>query len=302
MRADLTTATKTVPLQGNRHLALSSNDDQENGQQTYSQKQLLKEETEAPFRKIRFFTYLSIALGAGVGSLVSFTGLLASSVKGISNGGDDLYNLGINLGLIAITAVLWNRDIKSQDALLDRIQKGGKLAGLKVRLNEVDGPLVVKLADLRRDRGIEKRVVIVAAPQELLSSSLESAVKQSASLAANDLLMVPLQIERSDERSAYTLRIPAVSDIDILTGEGSTRAQFDSVVALPSGIDAWNDAMRAELSVAIKQQPEVLNRGITIVIKKNGKVGTRRFGVPIWESIVDDVEARRGLGLDVTNI
>ena len=42
--------------------------------------------------------------------------------------------------------------------------------------------------------------------------------------------------------------------------------------------------------------------GITIIIKKNGKVGTRRFGVPIWEALVDDVAARTAAGLDVRNI
>lgn len=42
--------------------------------------------------------------------------------------------------------------------------------------------------------------------------------------------------------------------------------------------------------------------GITIVIKKNGKVGTRRFGVPIWEALVGDVESRADMGLDVRNI
>jgi hypothetical protein len=42
--------------------------------------------------------------------------------------------------------------------------------------------------------------------------------------------------------------------------------------------------------------------GVTIIIKKNGKVGTRRFGVPLWESLVDDVAMRSEIGLDIRNI
>ena len=44
--------------------------------------------------------------------------------------------------------------------------------------------------------------------------------------------------------------------------------------------------------------------GITIIIKKNGKVGTRRFGVPLWEAMVDDIAAASAVeaGLDVRKL
>ena len=54
--------------------------------------------------------------------------------------------------------------------------------------------------------------------------------------------------------------------------------------------------------MALSQTPEALNKGVTIIVNKNGKVGTRRFGVPIWDSLVADVQSRKENGLDVTNI
>ena len=64
----------------------------------------------------------------------------------------------------------------------------------------------------------------------------------------------------------------------------------------------WSAVLRSELSVALSQTPEALNKGVTIIVNKNGKVGTRRFGVPIWDSLVADVQSRKENGLDVTNI
>ena len=65
---------------------------------------------------------------------------------------------------------------------------------------------------------------------------------------------------------------------------------------------SYSILIRNELSNALAQTPEALDKGVTIVIKKNGKVGSRRFGVPLWEQITGDVESRAAAGLDVTNI
>jgi hypothetical protein len=60
--------------------------------------------------------------------------------------------------------------------------------------------------------------------------------------------------------------------------------------------------LKNELAMALSQQPDALNKGVTIIINKNGKVGTRRFGVPLWSSLVNDVVSRGDAGLDVTNL
>ena len=53
---------------------------------------------------------------------------------------------------------------------------------------------------------------------------------------------------------------------------------------------------------AAKQDPTAMSRGLTIILKKNGRVGTRRLGMPDWSGLVADVDARAQAGLDVTNI
>lgn len=60
--------------------------------------------------------------------------------------------------------------------------------------------------------------------------------------------------------------------------------------------------LKSELAVALSQQADALSKGVTIIVNKNGKVGTRRFGVPLWSSLVADVKSRADAGLDVTNL
>ena len=57
-----------------------------------------------------------------------------------------------------------------------------------------------------------------------------------------------------------------------------------------------------ELEQALAQDATSAERGLTLILKKNGRVGTRRLGLPDWPSLVGDVGARAGAGLDTTNI
>lgn len=270
----------------------------------FTQKQLLKEETEAPFRSIRIYGYISLLAAAGLGAFICFTKILAVSLSGRPGDLTDLYtNLAINLGGVPIIAYLWKRDLDSKQSILERIQKGGSLAGLKVRLTEFGEPTVVKLSDLRRDRGIDKRVVIVAAPKELLRSSLNSSISQSKELVQNDLLVVPLVVNRAAPgQPDYELTASSMAAVLGLQSLEETEALPTDHIGLPVVLSAWNDVIKKEMAVAIKQNPDALDKGITIVIKKNGKVGTRRFGVPIWETLVEDVQNRSSQGLDISNI
>lgn len=61
-------------------------------------------------------------------------------------------------------------------------------------------------------------------------------------------------------------------------------------------------ALAPELEQAAKQDPQIMARGLTIVLKKNGRVGTRRLGMPDWQGLLADVEGRRRAGMDVVNI
>ena len=234
---------------------------------------------QAPFRKIRFFLYFGLLGAAGIGSFISLVKLLAAST-GSSNDdvGAILPNLFVNLLGIPILSYLWNRELKAQNSKLERIQKGGSLAGLKVKVSVGEENLVVKLSDLRRDRGIEKRVILVVAPLESIKESLQSSLSASKSFMSNNILIIPLVIENSSPES-FTLE--AANLISLLPSASSEQLKY---IGTPLVLSSWNAVLRREILTALKQQPNALEKGITIVIKNTGKVASRKFGVPIWDS------------------
>jgi len=218
----------------------------------YTRKQILKEETEAPFRKIRLFFYFGLGASAALGTFI--TGIsLAAVLSGARQGDlDELYkNLAINVLGLPVLGYLYRRDIASQNSLLERISKGGKLSGLKIKLasmSEEAGapPLIVKVSDLRRDRGIERRVVIVAAPKALLKESLASSIKESKSLVANELLIVPLQIEEAGSGSGNgnnAFSLSATSLEAMLPEEFASEAKNMKHLGLPLVLQQWNDVI-----------------------------------------------------------
>ena len=288
---------------------------EEEGQGGFTRRQILKEETEAPFRKIRYFLYLSLSLSAALATLITGTSILAVN-GGVREGNlPELYqNLGINLAGLPVIAYFWRRDIVSQQSLLQRIEKGGSLARLKLKIEEEfsGDEQVVKLSDLRRDRGIEKRVIIVAAPRELLKESLRSTASMFAALVQSDVMIVPLAISTSapgSEKDGYTLTSISMDSLFESTAAEGTDDEDEaqpppitSYIGMPVQMQSWNSVIKGEFRTALEQNPDALEKGITLIIKKNGKVGSRRFGVPIWESITDDIQQRTAAGLDVTNI
>lgn len=92
--------------------ALDDDDDQETNSEGFTQKQLLKEETEAPFRTVRIYLYIALLSAAGLGSLIGLTKFLAISSSGRSEYEDmnELYtNLAVNLGGLPVLGWLWKR-------------------------------------------------------------------------------------------------------------------------------------------------------------------------------------------------
>ena len=51
-------------------------------------------------------------------------------------------------------------------------------------------------------------------------------------------------------------------------------------VAMSSG---WEEVVRSEVDTALAQRGDAIEKGFTLQIAKNGKVGSRKFGVPLWE-------------------
>lgn len=209
---------------------------------------------------------------------------------------ESLANAAIDFAGIVVIAFLYKRDLDAEESRLMRATKGAALAGLPIRASKqfTDGGLesssgdgtqaemfTTTLAALRSGRGIEKRVVICAGGAEKVKQILEEAVQLNDSLAVNDLVIVPVVLPQGVAPS-----MP--NDFDLPYS-----------VALPVG-NNWRGMIDDETQEASKQGIDVEGEGISIILKKNGRVGQRTKGV-FLRNMVGDVEQRRDMGMDVSN-
>lgn len=260
-------------------------------QDKYSTDIRLREEAESPFRRVRFFLYASLAAGAAT-SLVVSAARIAAALGG-SRVNEELLqesviNAAIDIGGLALIAFLFQQDVDAQESRLKRASKGADLARLKIRgrksllgtVEDDSTTFTTSLSALRRGRGIEKRVIIAAAGKDKIDEIVKEARALQDSLCRNDLLVVPVVLP------------PATAP----TVEG----ELPECIALPVG-DEWKSVINDEVSEARKQGVDVEKEGISVVLKKNGRVGTRTKGV-FLRNMVGEVVARRESGMDVSNI
>jgi len=262
----------------------------------YSRELYLREEAESPFRKVRFFTYVSVGLGA-LTSLAVSAARVAAALSGINADllEQSAINVGVDLAGVIVVSLLYQRDLKAQESRLKRASKGAELAKLLVKLpkDEEDGAIFEKnksdtytttLASLRRGRGIEKRVVIAVGGKEKIEKTLQEAARLRDSLEASDLLVVPIVVPE-----AVAPSFPETGDL----------AETDLPVALPVG--NWKSLIDEESQEATSQGVDIAQDGFCIILKKNGRVGQRTKGI-FLDRMVGEVEQRRDMGMDVKNI
>jgi hypothetical protein len=123
--------------------------------------------------------------------------------------------------------------------------------------------------------------VIVAAGSEKMKDIINDAKQLSDQLTLSDLVVVPVILPSG---AAPTVDMEGLPDC----------------VALPVG-NNWRDLVENEADEAQQQGVNPLEDGISIIVKKNGKVGQRTKGVFLGR-MVGDVTGRREMGLDVSSI
>lgn len=267
----------------------------------YSREIRLREEAESPFRKVRFLVYYNLLGGAFVSLAVSVA-RIAAALSGVNT---DLMQESVTNALIdtigiVVIGYFYKQDKDAQESKLKRAAKGASLANLQIRGSasllsgaatdmELDKTklkgksAVVPIKSFRRGRGIEKRIVIAISSKEKINAILDEAKQLADSLVTNDLIIVPVVAPQ------YTA--PLGIDTELL--------QLDCV-ALPAGGD-WVNVLSDETEQARAQGVNVEKEGVCIVLKKNGRVGTRTRGI-FLENMVGDVLERQEMGMDVTNI
>lgn len=302
----------------------------------YTEVQRLRAEAESPFSQVRLFAYPVLFAAAGIATYFGATGLLASAAGLREASPTGIQDLIIDLGSMGTMGFLWKREVDARDSKLKRIAFGSTIAALRVSPLVPDADMGlradagVSLSDLRRGRGQARRVVLLAASESTLNTALQGASASAAKLAAADFLIVPLiasgsgsntqlQLPRLEKLQELAAASPALATIAAsvaapVTPRSETQPALPWVeavkdsptgwpIAMPqSGAERWTSALSNDLTQAAKQDPSIVERGFTIILKKNGKISNRRLGTPDWEGLVADVEGRKLAGLDVENI
>lgn len=266
----------------------------------YTVKQRLREEVESPFRKVRFLFFASSTASALLALYFSSLSALKASMGGYSDAqpmDEALTSCGINLTAVVVCAFLSYRDYQAGQSNLERIAKGGALARLAISpaAKEV-GSRVNTLADYRRN----SRVLICAGGQDYIeemcrtlnADQLKDDNNLPNLLSEVDVLIVPVLLSAADKvgdtKNCWQNTAPTDSDRNF----DSTRA--NEVISFPRGNADWAEYLKSEIDTAEKQGFDVVQKGITITVKKNGKILRRATGAPRWGDLIGAMEVMDG--------
>lgn len=258
----------------------------------YTTKQRLREEVESPFRKVRlaFFGFSSISAATAL-YFSALTAVKANmgTYENIIPFDEAIVQVGINAAGAIGFGLLAARELKVGNANLARIAKGGLLARLVVT-PAAEGSSKQTLKEYRR----ASRVVIAAGGEDyinqlalsLCSDQLADENTLPSALLGVDIVIVPVLLNEEcqfvDARSAWVNAKPSGDDRNF----DSTRA--NEVIAFPNEYDfaSWNEYLKSDIDTAKGQGFDILNKGITITVKKNGKILRRATGLPPYGDFV----------------
>jgi hypothetical protein len=244
----------------------------------FTVKQRLREEVESPFRKVRLAFFGFSSASASVALYFSALAALKANMGGFADSiplDEALQTCAINAAGALGFGGLALREMKVGQANLERIAKGGLLARLGVEIAaNISSSSRRSIGDYRR----ASRVIIAAGGSEyinklalsLCSDQLSDVNTLPSALAGVDIVVVPVLLDKEckviDVKSAWKNASPGPND------RNYDSARADDVVAFPVGLSNWNDYLKSDVETAKKQGFDVLDKGITITVKKNGRI------------------------------
>ncbi|KAL9180141.1 hypothetical protein ACHAXT_008111 [Thalassiosira profunda] len=250
-------------------------------------KQRLREEVESPFRKVRLAFFSFSSASAAVALYFSAVAALKANIGGF----EDAIPLEDALQTCAINAA----GVIGFGALALREVKGGLLARLVVE-PAAEGSGKRTLKEYRR----ASRVVIAAGGKDYLnrlcmslcSDQLADENTLPEALLGVDIVIVPVLLDEDckavETRAAWDNATPGESDRNF----DSSRA--NEVVAFPATVSMWNDYLKSDVETAAGQGFDVLSKGITITVKKNGRILRRATGLPPFGDYIGAMEVADG--------
>lgn len=284
----------------------------------YTAKQRLREEVESPFRKVRLLFFLS-TVGSALTALY-FSAI--STLKAYMNYpipidgpppptlDESLFNSGINLAGAVVCGVLAYREYLAGQVNLERISKGSALAKLSVNaFNVEEGKTELRtLSEYRRN----SRVLICAGGsayieelcRSLNADQLDDENNLADMLSQVDVMVVPVLLDGKKEESLLSSSFScSVLDTQVCwrntepvqdRDRNFDSKRSDKVISFPRGYGAWADYLKSDVETANTQGFDVLSKGITLTVKKNGKILRRATGLPNWSDLIGSMEVLDG--------
>lgn len=119
-----------------------------------------------------------------------------------------------------------------------------------------------------------------------------------------DVLVVPVLLDGKKEESLMSSSLScSVLDTRVCwrnteanpnTDRNFDSTRSDNVIAFPQGFGAWIDYLKSDIDTANGQGFDVLSKGITLTVKKNGKILRRATGLPRWNDLISSMEIMDG--------
>ncbi|KAL7545367.1 hypothetical protein ACHAWF_011229 [Thalassiosira exigua] len=264
----------------------------------FTLKQRLREEVDSPFRKVRLAFFSFSAASAAVALYFSALAAAKANMGGFSDAiplNDALETCAINAAGVLGFGALALREVKVGQANLERIAKGGLLARLVVE-PAGEGSSRRTLKEYRR----ASRVVIAAGGADyinnlamsLCSDQLADANTLPSALRGVDIVIVPVLLGEDfdvmDSKAAWSNAQPGEKDRNF----DSSRA--NDVIAFPNGLGMWDSYIKSDIETAQGQGFDVRAKGITITVKKNGRILRRATGLPPFGDYIGAMEVADG--------
>ena len=243
----------------------------------------LLQEAESPWRTVRKFIYGAFALSATVGGLTALTQLAAA----VSKQPDALpleqtiQNVVIDFGVVAACAYGAKVDGAADSGLeeddgeptnIDDEAIAKNLETLQKLEVTVAGERVANIETLRK--AANQAVVVVAGPSSVVDDALRDALIEQKTLAAAEVLVVPVRTSAEDAVEAAMGR----------------RSDSYGFVAPPVDAAKWKAYAAAECAVAAGQGASTASEdGIVIAVRADGTVARRGLGKPVWKMVAAEL-------------
>merc|ERR1712085_16831 len=235
---------------------------------------------DSPFRKVRLAFFGASFASALLALYFSATNTLKAYIGGYENAiplDEALTSDAINVGAAVVCGLLTYRDWKAGQTNLEKLARAGKLASLVVEpADDASRQKYLEIKSYRRD----SRVLIAAGGKEYLTNLALSLSSDQLS----DTNILPQKLQDVDVVLVPVLLEGQKSKIVV----GDTQSYWKNEV-LPTDTDRNFD-----IDTASKQGFDVVSKGITLTVKKNGKILRRATGLPPFGDLIGTMEVMDG--------